>query len=283
MAHGAKKQHLRQGMARKTPDTQGSLAFERHVAGIYGERWPTLRQALLAPTNPEDLLVGLTEPYFLDSASVRAAQALEVKPGDRVLDMCAAPGGKTLVLALALKGTGHLVANDRSPERRARLLRVVQQHLPRVWSSNIEITGRDATRWGLYEQNVYDRVLLDAPCSSERHILNSPKHLSLWTPHRTKALAQQGLSLLCSALEVLRPGGVLVFSTCSISPTENRQLLERLEIKRKEKWTLEGVSEEFPDLQGTGPLFWARLRKNQLDDKPRDEQLDVFPKFSDHF
>jgi len=256
-----KKQHPRQGMARKTPDTQGPLAFESHFAAIYGDRWPALRQALLAPTNPEDLLEGLTEPYFLDAASVRAAQALDVKAGDRVLDMCAAPGGKTLVLALALRGTGQLVSNDRSPDRRVRLNRVIQEHLPEAWRSNIQVTGRDATRWGLYEPNLYDRVLLDAPCSSERHILNSPKHLSIWTPHRTKALAQQGLSLLCSALEVLRPGGMLVYSTCSISPTENGDLLERFANKRKAKWTLEEVAQEFPDSHGTGPLFWARLRK----------------------
>ena len=251
-------------MAKKTDDRKGAAAFERHFAGIYGDRWPVLREALGAPGKPEAHLEGLLKPYYLDGASVRAARALGVRPGDEVLDMCAAPGGKTLVLALALGGTGRLVTNDRSSDRRGRLKRVVEEHLPPEFRSNVTVTGYDSTKWGLHEQNTYDRILLDAPCSSERHLVHSPPHLADWSPNRTKALAQQALAMLCAALEALKPGGTLVDSTCSISPEENDRLLERFEAKRPGLWTLLDRNLDLPDqADGEGPLFWARIRKNE--------------------
>lgn len=250
-------------MGKKNDDRHGAAAFDRHFASVYGERWPALRQALTEPGRPEAHLEGLLKPYYLDEASVRAAQALGVQPDDEVLDLCAAPGGKTLVLALALGGTGRLVSNDRSSDRRARLKRVITDHLPPRYQTNITITGFDATRWGLHEQNAYDRILLDAPCSSERHLLHSPPHLAQWSAHRTKTLAQQALAMACAALEALKPGGQMVYSTCSISPEENEGLLERLASKRPGMMTIDSQTLVLPDKEfGAGPLFFAVIRKN---------------------
>lgn len=250
-------------MAKKTDDRRGPTAFERHFRGVYGERWPGLLQALQAPSRPEAHLEGLVKPYYLDGASVRAAEALGVRPGDEVLDLCAAPGGKTLVLALALKGTGRLISNDRSSDRRGRLRRVIAEHLPLELQSNVIVTGFDATKWGLHETAVYDRILLDAPCSSERHLVHSPSHLADWSPNRTKALAQQALAMLCAALEALKPGGRLLYSTCSISPEENEGLLARFGTKRPGLWTLIDQTLVLPDDSGgEGPLFFALIEKN---------------------
>ena len=249
-------------MAKKT-DRRGADAFDRHFAGIYGDRWPALRAALASPPRPEAHLDGLVRPYYLDAASVRAARALKVRHGDTVLDLCAAPGGKTLVLALALAGTGRLTSNDRSADRRGRLKTVIEEHLPEPWRANIAVTGHDASRWGLHEQNVYDRVLLDAPCSSERHVVRSAPHLAQWSPGRTRALAQQSLAMLCAALEALKPGGTLLYSTCSISPDENEAVLERFAAKRPGQWTLERQSLTLPDdAEGEGPLFYAVIQKS---------------------
>lgn len=249
-------------MAKKTEDRRGPEAFDRHFAAIYGDRWKGLYEALAAESRPEAHLDGLTRPYYLDGASVRAAKALGVVPGDQVLDLCAAPGGKTLVLALALAGTGRLVSNDRSADRRARLRRVLEDHLPLPFRTNITVTGHDASQWGLHEKQVYDRVLLDAPCSSERHLIHSPAHLAKWSPGRTKTLAQQSLAMLCGALEALKPGGRLLYSTCSISPEENQTLLERFASKRRGGWSLVETNLTFPDeFEGEGPLFWALIQK----------------------
>jgi 16S rRNA C967 or C1407 C5-methylase (RsmB/RsmF family) len=249
-------------LGKKSDDRRGPAAFDRHFAAIYGDRWPGLRAALGAPGRPEAHLDGLTKDYFLDGASVRAARALGVEPGNTVLDMCAAPGGKTLVLALALAGTGRLVTNDRSADRRGRLKRVVAEHLPPEYQANVTVTGYDATRWGLHERAVYDKILLDAPCSSERHLVHDPRYLAEWSPNRTKSLAQQALAMLCAALEALKPGGILLYSTCSISPEENEGLLGRFAAKRPGLFTVLEQTLVLPDdSSGEGPLFWGRLRK----------------------
>lgn len=249
-------------MAKKSDDRRGPAAFDRHFSALYGERWPALREALAAPGRPEDHLEGLVKPYYLDGASVRAARRLEVRQGDTVLDMCAAPGGKTLVLALALGGTGGLVSNDRSADRRGRLKRVVEDHLPGPLKAVVTITAYDATKWGLHQRETYDRILLDAPCSSERHLVRSPTHLAEWSPHRTKALAQQALAMLCAGLEALKTGGRLLYSTCSISTEENEGLLERFAAKRPGAWKLIDQKLVLPDdSEGEGPLFYALLEK----------------------
>lgn len=251
-------------MGKKTDDRRGASAFDRHFRGVYADRWDRLRTALEAPGRPEAHLEGLLKPYYLDGASVRAARALGVRPGDTVLDMCAAPGGKTLVLALALGGEGSLISNDRSNDRRGRLKRVVAEHLPPALAQAVTVTGYDATRWGLHEQGVYDRILLDAPCSSERHLVHSPTHLADWSPHRTKMLAQQGLALLCAALEALKPGGTLLYSTCSISPEENEGLLGRFATKRPGRFVVLEQNLVLPDTSdGEGPLFWAKIQKRE--------------------
>lgn len=211
-----------------------SELFQSHYQEIYGERWPVLREALLRPSVHRAIgsAEGLLETYFLDSASLEAANLLGVAPGMTVLDMCAAPGGKTLVLTKALQGEGHITANDRSAARRARLQRVLAAHLPVEDRELLTITSHDATRWGLFEHDVYDRILLDAPCSSERHVLQSPSHLAQWSRHRTSQLAIQQFAMLAAALEAVRPGGRILYSTCSISPLENDEVIEKLFTRR---------------------------------------------------
>ncbi len=253
---------------------KGGKAFERFYSAVWGERWPRLREALLQESAPQGMGEGvLLQPYYLDTASRLAAELLPVSPGDKVLDLCAAPGGKTLVLAQKLRGQGSLVSNELSSARRERLKRVLRDHLPEIWQGSVSVTGKDATRWGLYQKEIYDAVLLDAPCSSERHVLHSPKHLELWSPHRTKALAQQAVALLCSALETVKTGGFVLYATCSVSPEENQGALEKFQKKRPGRWAEVPLSQAIgerqswgylilPDThQGQGPLFFCLWQK----------------------
>ena len=253
-------------MAKKTVPT-----FDEFHSGSYGDRWPSLREALLGEVRYETLEEGLLAPYHLDAAS--AARALGVVPGDRVLDMCAAPGGKTLVLALALAGTGELVSNELSDARRARLSRVLDEHLPEALRATVRVTGRDATRWGLHEPGAYDRILVDAPCSSDRHLLGKPELLKEWTPARPKQLAFRQHALLCAGFDALRPGGKLAYCTCALSPCENDGVVEKLLKSRKGK--VEILAAEIPDTEptefgrialpdcaaGSGPLYCALIGK----------------------
>ncbi len=247
--------------------------FEDHYLKIYGERWVDLRNALLIERSPIEFSQDLLKPYYLDEASRMAASLLPIQKGDSVLDMCAAPGGKSLVLAVKLAGSGMLVCNDRSSQRRSRLIKVLDEHLPREFRSVVTVSSHDATRWGLYEQEVYDSILLDAPCSSERHVLMDPSALAQWGPARTKHLAIQQFAMLAAALEAVRIGGTILYSTCSISPMENEEVIQKLYKKRSGRFEeipcdmelSESLSHGciiLPDVSnGMGPLFFSLIRR----------------------
>jgi 5-methylcytosine rRNA methyltransferase NSUN4 len=255
----------------------GPDGFDRFYSGLIGPRWPVLREALLSSPSYTELGQPLKKSYFLDRASVIAAKALCTGPDDIVLDMCAAPGGKTLVLAGALTGSGKLIANERSSARRARLIRVIDEHLDKIVQSKIKVTGHDARKWGMHQQDVYDRILLDIPCSSERHIIGSQKHLERWTEARTRNLAGQAYAFLVAGITALKPGGTLLYCTCSISDLENDEVIRKF--MKKKKNTAEvvlpspapgaaGEQSDFglkiwPDIEeGSGPIYYAILRKS---------------------
>ncbi len=248
--------------------------FDRFYSGVHGSRWTALRSSLLIPGNKVDRVCfeGYSR-YTLDSASIEAAKALGVRPGERVLDACAAPGGKTLVLLEALEGRGELVANELSASRRFRLKQVIEDHVPARFQNLVTVTAFDANRFGLKKEGYFDRVLLDAPCSSEAHLLAEDSEQSGWKESRTRQLAMRQYSLLCSALLTVKPGGVVVYSTCSVSPLENEGVIERVLRKKKDRVRidLDGFSggmgdltdfgfQIFPDrYPGSGPIFWSRL------------------------
>lgn len=214
--------------AKKRRDDRGAEGFERYYEALYRQRWEALRTALLAPAESVGFADGLTQPYYLDAASVLVAAALEVEPGDRVLDLCAAPGGKSLVIASDQPRLERLVCNERSSARRARLHRVLDKHLPDELRARTSITGHDAARWALYEPRAYDRILADVPCSSERHVVQSAGALAEWSPSRTKRLAQAAYAIACAGFDALAPEGRLVYSTCALSPLENDGVVEKL-------------------------------------------------------
>lgn len=245
------------------------LDFDKYYGALFGERWPSLREALLIPENQvrhynsflttkalgekipwlesctwnlsteaipraeEDLL----QYYVLDPASVLVAENLRVRPGDKVLDLCAAPGGKSLVLAKNLFREAHekseLVLNELSADRRERLKKVVQQYIPRKFREQVWVRGKDGTRFGLEVQDHFDAILLDAPCSGERHLMANQTELQQWKEKRTKGLAQKQYTLLCSAWLALKPGGRLVYSTCALSSLENDGVIEKF-LKKKD-------------------------------------------------
>lgn len=247
------------------------ISFDSWYADLYGERWPRLKESLSKEPAYTTLSEGLLNPYYLDEASYLAAWCVGAKPGETILDMCAAPGGKTLVIALALGGRGTLIANDRSAARRARLHRVLSEYLPVSSLAAVNVTGHDATRWGLHEQDTYDRILLDAPCSSERHVINSQAHFARWSPSRSRRLATQAHAMLAAAYTAVKPSGLIVYSTCALSPLENDGVIKKLLSKRSASIefddSLPGEKMEYgvqitPDRDGGfGPMYISLLRK----------------------
>ena len=254
------------------------MEFFDYFSNLFGERWPALLESLKGEGKAMELRFGEgLEPYFLDEASVFAAESLGVVPGDCVLDMCAAPGGKSLVLASRLKGEGSLQSNDRSPDRRLRLSHVLENSLPAEWRQIVNISGYDGVKFGMHKKECYDRILLDAPCSSDRHVLNSPSHLEVWSVKRVKRLAVEQGGLLASAIDALKPGGTLVYGTCALSPMENDDVVKRILKKRPSMRSVQ--IEELPPgadrtefgvhilpdrCEGRGPIYCAKLEKTLL-------------------
>lgn len=269
---------------------QGDLrvSFDSYFQEVYGPRWSTLLEALKKPERQIAITLSKDQehPYYLSEASAIAARALDVQSGDQVLDMCAAPGGKTLLLLERLMSTpqnsetppGLLVSNEYSSARRARLKRVIQEFVPEVHREKIELRGKDGIRFGILEPERYDRILIDAPCSGERHLLEHPVELEKWTPARSKNLSKKQYGLLTSGILALKQHGRLLYSTCSISPQENDGVILRA-LKRKSdliELDLPPLDPELselkiertetgyiflPDRSSTGPLFFSRLRK----------------------
>jgi 16S rRNA C967 or C1407 C5-methylase (RsmB/RsmF family) len=221
---------------------------------------------------PEKTEEGYFNYYLMDAASILPVMALDPKPGERVVDLCAAPGGKSLLCAWKMENQGLLVSNDRSAARRARIHKIFDEYLPKSNQKNLKVTAHDASKWCLYEKNVYDKVLLDAPCSSERHVLTDPKEIALWAPGRTKAIAVSQFAMLASALDIVKPGGLIVYSTCALSELENDDIMRKLQQKRGGRYELLrkefpiGEPTEFgwqvlPDNTGWGPFYLAMVKK----------------------
>ena len=261
--------------------------FSSFYASLFPGRWEALAAALLAEESKAFFSDGLIKPYCMSYASLAAARALflgkekEMTDSPRILDMCAAPGGKTLVLASSMGQGFELVANELSASRRRRLIAVLDEHLPEEKRRRVRVTGFDGARWSRHEREAFDFILLDAPCSSERHVMASKKSLTQWTPARIRNLAARQWALLSGAWLLLKPAGRLVYSTCALAPAENSGVAKRLLKKYPEsRLCLPPASffaevsakihpEEldcgigiFPDAScGIGPIFFSVIEK----------------------
>ena len=162
--------------------------------------------------------------YIQEPCAMAPASFLPVKPGDRVLDLCAAPGGKTTALAAKLQGQGILVANDISISRCKALLKNMEMAGVRNALITCETPERLAERFGGY----FDCVLVDAPCSGEGMFRKEPSMAADWSPEEVERYSALQKEILRQAAAMVRPGGYLLYSTCTYSPEENEQVVETL-------------------------------------------------------
>ena len=206
----------------------GEIAFENYYSQCFAQRWSALKESFFIENLYFELDCGSTEKYFLDSASVLSASCLPLENATNILDLCAAPGGKTLVLATRMNENAKLISNERSAERRNRLISVIKSCLSSDIANRISVTGFDGTLACKKFDTKFDSILLDAPCSSERHVLQNPKYLSQWTKSRIKNLSYTQWALLSSAFLTLNDEGFLLYSTCAISTDENDGVIEKL-------------------------------------------------------
>jgi 16S rRNA (cytosine1407-C5)-methyltransferase len=258
---------------------QENPEFEAYYTRLYGSRWRGLKKSLLAEGSGFAWTGGLICPYRLNYASVLAARSLRLPDEGLVLDACAAPGGKSLIIASLMGRNVQLLANEFSRERRRRLEQVLDAYLDEETRRRVKVSGFDAAAQGgrKSEQGRFRALLLDAPCSSEAHVLGKATALAAWTAARPRFLARRQWALLSAAFRLLAPGGSLVYATCALTEEENDGVARRLPEKYGPTAELDepGFTEGektlygriiLPDQSGgAGPMYVARFRKRAAD------------------
>jgi len=192
--------------------------------------------------------------YIQNLSSIFAAQVLGVQPGEEVLDLAAAPGGKTLVLAAAMENRGRIAAVEAVKSRFFKLKNNIELH----GATLVDCYLKDGRQVGYKVPERFDRVLLDAPCSSEsRFYTKDPDSYRYWSEKKVKEMQRKQKKLLRSALMALKPGGTLVYSTCSYSPEENEVVVDKALKKMDGRLQVLPVSLPFDNFQ-SGLTAWAK-------------------------
>ncbi|MEL7158338.1 MAG: RsmB/NOP family class I SAM-dependent RNA methyltransferase, partial [Actinomycetota bacterium] len=177
----------------------------------------------------------LTGLFYLQEPSAMAVvEALDPQPGWRVADLAAAPGGKTTHLAARVGPEGLVVANDVSRKR----LRALHDNLDLWGGSNVMTTSHSISELARLPGDGFDGVVLDAPCSGEALFRRDPAAIRHWSPGAVLGAAKRQRELLADAAALVRPGGVLVYSTCSFAREENEEQVAHL-LGTDPQWTLE--------------------------------------------
>lgn len=170
--------------------------------------------------------------YLQEPSAMTPASRLPVEAGDRVLDLCAAPGGKATELAARLQGSGVLLANDISSSRARALLKNLELQGVR----NMMVTSEDPERLTRAYPEYFDKILLDAPCSGEGMFRKEHSMIAAWRNRGPSWYAPIQKTLIRQAWRMLRPGGYLLYSTCTFSLKENEEVID-------------GFLEEYPDME----------------------------------
>jgi 16S rRNA (cytosine967-C5)-methyltransferase len=203
-------------------------------------------------------LPGYTEGWFSvqDESAMRVASALAPEPGETILDLCAAPGGKTSHLAELMQNTGRIVACDVDEQR----LQTVVSLAQRLGLTIVEPCRLRRDDNADVPLGPFDRVLVDVPCSNTGVLGKRPEARWRLRPDDLRHLVALQTRLLHTAAERVRPDGVIVYSTCSIEPEENRQVVDSV-LESNPEFRLEVAVDAAPGRPADGG-FWARLRRN---------------------
>jgi NOL1/NOP2/sun family putative RNA methylase len=179
--------------------------------------------------------------YSQEAASMIPPLVLEPQPYEKILDLAAAPGSKTTQMASMMNNTGLIVANDSNRKRLQSLI----TNIDRYGTLNVVVTNKRGERFGDLMPESFDRALVDVPCSLEGMIRKDTDALVRWGESNILRLSMLQKGLLFSAFKSLKPGGVLVYSTCTVAPEENEAvvnlLLERFDNSKIEPFNIPGL------------------------------------------
>ena len=188
--------------------------------------------------------------YIQEPSAMAPVPFLEVKPGDRVLDLCAAPGGKSTQIGVALQGEGLLVCNEIHPAR----AKILSENVERMGIRNALVTNENPEKLRSIFAGYFDKVLVDAPCSGEGMFRKNEDAKEEWSPENVALCADRQDGILDCAADMLRPGGRLVYSTCTFAPQENEGSIARF-LKRHPEFSILEVP--IPEGFSAGNPAWA--------------------------
>ncbi|MBS3086951.1 RsmB/NOP family class I SAM-dependent RNA methyltransferase [Candidatus Pacearchaeota archaeon] len=202
-------------------DNKDSSSIKNSSGGVGGKK--------LIPLEPGELgraLEHLLGYYYVQEiASMLPVLALNPKSGELVLDLCASPGSKTTQIAAKMENTGTIIANEVSLGR----VKILASNTERCGVTNVVITKKEGTALCKRLKNSgfsFDKILIDAPCSGEGTLRSTPRTAIMWNINTVKKLSKIQKHLLEAALEVLKPNGDLVYSTCTHAPEENEEVVD---------------------------------------------------------
>ncbi|WP_411502157.1 RsmF rRNA methyltransferase first C-terminal domain-containing protein [Brevibacillus centrosporus] len=195
--------------------------------------------------------------YLQEPSAMSAAECLEAQPGETILDLCAAPGGKSTQLAAALLGEGLLIANEIHPVR----ARILSENLERCGVPNAVVTNETPERLMERFPQFFDRILVDAPCSGEGMFRKLPEAIDEWSPNKVLECHRMQIDILDAAAAMLKPGGTLVYSTCTFAPLENEQSMA-IFLERHPEFSI--IPLPHPEHFSSGHPEWATPVSDEL-------------------
>lgn len=159
--------------------------------------------------------------YIQEASAMAVVEAAEIQKGDKVLDLCAAPGGKSTHIACKLEGSGILISNEIVPQR----AKILSQNIERMGIKNAVVTNENPKKLEKAFPSFFDKIIVDAPCSGEGMFRKDPACIEQWSLEQTEVCADRQKLILESAHKMLAEGGILVYSTCTFSPLENEMTI----------------------------------------------------------
>lgn len=186
--------------------------------------------------------------YVQDPSTLLSVTQLNPQPGETILDLCAAPGGKTTYLAQRISNHGRIAARDNQPER----LKMLEENCRRLGATCVDLAGTPGD---------FDRILIDAPCSNTGVLRRRVEARWRVQPAEIKRLSKAQSALLEQAAKELKPGGTLVYSTCSLEAEENEEVVRRF-LEKHPAFKLENERQLLPFIEGVDGAYVAALRKD---------------------
>lgn len=168
--------------------------------------------------------------YIQEPSAMAPVTYLEAKPKERILDLCAAPGGKSTQIASYMNGEGLLICNEIHPAR----AKILSENVERMGIKNAVVTNETPQHLAEIFENYFDRILVDAPCSGEGMFRKNEEACTEWSLENVQICADRQDEILDCAVSMLKPGGRIVFSTCTFAPAENEGSIARLLERHKD-------------------------------------------------